>query len=154
MQTEAGAHGSIAAHSAAAAGYYRGPPREFGHVCVPPLPADADPDTPKPTKPEQTRDRGHSSASAVRAILDDPPLHIRPDLPVARVQSKQTVGLGHSGASMIASLVLGRYQIVLTSRQESVRKGLTYPLRRWAGGGKGSLDRSTKFYPVAQKSNA
>src|SRR5215831_2292123 len=33
----------LAAHPAAAAGDYRGPPREFGHVCVPPLPADADP---------------------------------------------------------------------------------------------------------------
>ena len=39
----------------------------------------------------QTGDRGRSSASAVRAILDDPPIHIRPDLPAARVQSKQTL---------------------------------------------------------------
>ena len=45
----------------------------------------------------QTGDRGRSSASAVPAILNDPPIHIRPDLPAARVQSKQTpsaTGLG------------------------------------------------------------
>jgi hypothetical protein len=73
----------------------------------------------------QTGDRGRDSASAMRAILDDPPIHMRPDLAAAR-GAKQTnpVGLGHSGASMIASLVLGRYQILLTSCQESVRKGL------------------------------
>ena len=39
----------------------------------------------------QTSDSGRSSTSAVRAILDDPPIHIRPDLPAARVQSKQTL---------------------------------------------------------------
>jgi hypothetical protein len=39
----------------------------------------------------QTGDSGHTAASAVRAILDDPPIHIRPHVPAARVQSKQTL---------------------------------------------------------------
>jgi hypothetical protein len=34
---------------------------------------------------------GAGGPSAVRAILDNPPIHIRPDLPAARVQNKQTL---------------------------------------------------------------
>src|SRR5262249_21992919 len=50
--------------------------------------------------------------------------------------AKQTnpVGLGHSGASMIASLVLRPYQILLTSCQEYVRKELTKSVRRYYDG--------------------
>src|SRR5205823_3925295 len=39
----------------------------------------------------QTGDFGHATTSAVRAILDDPPIHIRPDVPAARVQSEQAL---------------------------------------------------------------
>jgi hypothetical protein len=39
----------------------------------------------------QIRDTGRSSTSAVRAIFGCPPIHIRPDLPAARVQNKQTL---------------------------------------------------------------
>jgi hypothetical protein len=46
---------------------------------------------PKLAKPEPNRDSGHIAASAVQAILDGPPIHIRPDVPAARVQSKQTL---------------------------------------------------------------
>ena len=46
---------------------------------------------PKLAKPEPNRDSGRTAASAVRAILDGPPIHIRPDVPAARVQSKQTL---------------------------------------------------------------
>ena len=46
---------------------------------------------PKPAKPEPNKRSGRNSTSAVRAILDDPPIHIRPNLPAARMQSKQTL---------------------------------------------------------------
>ena len=36
------------------------------------------PSSPKPAKPEPNRRRRQNSSSAVRAILDDPPIHIRP----------------------------------------------------------------------------
>ena len=39
----------------------------------------------------QRGDFTHANPSAVRAILDDPPIHIRPDVPAARVQSEQTL---------------------------------------------------------------
>ena len=41
---------------------------------------------PKPAEPEPNRDFEHAPPSAVRAILDDLPIHIRPNLPAARVQ--------------------------------------------------------------------
>jgi hypothetical protein len=42
---------------------------------------------PKPAKPEPNKDFERTPPSAVRAILDDLPIHIRPDLPAARVQT-------------------------------------------------------------------
>jgi hypothetical protein len=46
---------------------------------------------PKPAKPEPNKRFWTQFNPAVRAILDDPPIHIRPDLPAARVQSKKTL---------------------------------------------------------------
>jgi hypothetical protein len=42
---------------------------------------------PKPAEPEPNRDFEHAPPAAVRAILDDLPIHIRPNLPAARVQT-------------------------------------------------------------------
>ena len=42
---------------------------------------------PKPAEPEPNRDFERAPPSAVRAILDDLPIHIRPNLPAARVQT-------------------------------------------------------------------
>ena len=42
---------------------------------------------PKPAEPEPNRDFERAPPSAGRAILDDLPLHIRPNLPAARVQT-------------------------------------------------------------------
>ena len=39
---------------------------------------------PKPAEPEPNRQFGHIVSSAVRVILDDPPIHIHPDIPAAR----------------------------------------------------------------------
>ena len=42
---------------------------------------------PKPAEPEPNRDFERAPPSALRAILDDLPIHIRPNLPAARVQT-------------------------------------------------------------------
>jgi hypothetical protein len=42
---------------------------------------------PKPAEPEPNKDFERAPPSAVRAILDDLPIHIRPNLPAARVQT-------------------------------------------------------------------
>jgi transposase-like protein len=42
---------------------------------------------PKPVEPEPNRDFEHAPPSAVWAIFDDLPIHIRPNLPAARVQT-------------------------------------------------------------------
>ena len=43
--------------------------------------------SPKPAEPEPNKDFERAPPSAVRAILDDLPIHIRPNLPAARVQT-------------------------------------------------------------------
>ena len=73
----------------------------------------------------QTGSFGHTYPSAVRAILDDPPIHIRPDFPaIAGAKQKNPVGSSQFGPAMIASPALHCHQILLTSCRESVRKGL------------------------------
>ena len=62
---------------------------------------------PKPAEPKPNRDFKRAPLSAVRAILDDLPIHIRPNLPAARVQNiTNPMGSSHYGASMIASSAL------------------------------------------------
>jgi hypothetical protein len=56
----------LAAHSAAAAGDYRGPPREFSHV-RPPLRAGADPDM--ALQPTLSAGGGYSDLQIERQIL-------------------------------------------------------------------------------------
>ena len=69
----------------------------------------------------------HAYPSAVRAILDDPPIHIRPYFP-ASAGARQTnpVRSSHFGAPMIASSVLHRHEILLTTCRESVHKRLRF----------------------------
>ena len=66
---------------------------------------------PKPDKPEPKR---QDSPSAVRAILDDPPIHIRPILPAAAgAKDKNLVGSGHYGAWIVASRLLDRKEFLV-----------------------------------------
>ena len=55
----------------------------------------------------QTGKFGHIKSSAVRVILDDPPIHIHPDIPAARgANQTNPVGSRHSGSRMIPFLAL------------------------------------------------
>ena len=47
---------------------------------------------PKPAEPEPNRDFERAPPSAVRAILDDLPIHIRPNLPAARCKLNEPNG--------------------------------------------------------------
>jgi len=63
--------------------------------------------------------------SAMRAILDDPPIRIRPNLPAhAGAKEKNPVGSSRFGTFIISPKVFIHQQILLTSCRESVRKGL------------------------------
>ena len=64
---------------------------------------------PKPAEPEPNRQFGRRRSSAVRVILDDPPIHIHPDIPAsAGTNQTNPVGSRHSGSRMIALLALCR----------------------------------------------
>jgi hypothetical protein len=61
----------------------------------------------------------------VRAILDDLPIRIRPNLPAdAGAKEKKLMGSSHFGTFIISPKVLPHQQILLTSCRESVRKRL------------------------------
>src|SRR5690349_491999 len=66
--------------------------------------------------------------SAVRAILDDPPIRIRPIFP-HRAGAKETnpVGSSHFGIPMMASTMPRSHQILLTTCRECVCKRLICP---------------------------
>jgi hypothetical protein len=68
---------------------------------------------------------GRRHPSAVRAILDDPPIRILPNLP-AHAGAKETnrVGSSRFGTFIISPKLFTYQQILLTSCRESVRKGL------------------------------
>src|SRR6516164_891876 len=66
--------------------------------------------------------------SAVRAILDDPPIRIHPNLPAhAGAKEKNPVGSSRFGTFIISPKVFTHQQILLTGCRESVRKGLISP---------------------------
>jgi hypothetical protein len=59
--------------------------------------------------------------------LDDPPIHIRPNLPAhAGAKEKNPVGSRHFGTLIIPPTVFTRHQILLTSCSECICKGLIY----------------------------
>jgi DNA-binding transcriptional LysR family regulator len=80
---------------------------------------------PKPAEPEPNRGLRHTCPSAVRAILDDPPIRIRPIFP-HRAGAKETnpVGSSHFGILMMASTMPRSHQILLTTCRECVCKRL------------------------------
>ena len=68
---------------------------------------------------------GRRHPSAVWAILDDPPIRIRPNLPGhAGAKATNRVGSSRFGRFIISPKVFTYQQILLTSCRESVRKGL------------------------------
>jgi hypothetical protein len=72
---------------------------------------------------------GRASPSAVRAMLDDPPIHIRPIVPAsAGAKGENPVGSSHYGAPTIAPRLLGRKGFLCRKRQESGDKGLKPPV--------------------------
>jgi len=74
---------------------------------------------------------GRRNPSAVQAILDDPPIRIRPNLPAhAGAKEKNPMGSSHFGTFIISPKVLTHQQILLTSCRESVLKGLKTPRSR------------------------
>ena len=77
------------------------------------------------TEPEPNRRLRHTYPSAVRAILDDPPIRIRPIFP-HRAGAKETnpVGSSHFGIPMMASTMPRSHQILLTTCRECVCKRL------------------------------
>jgi len=67
--------------------------------------------------------------SAMRAILDYPPIRIRPNLPAhAGAKEKNPVGSSRFGTFIISPKVFTHQQILLTGCRESVRKGLTHSI--------------------------
>ena len=78
---------------------------------------------PKPDEPEP---KGKAFPSAVRANLDDPPIHIRPIVPAsAGAKDKNPVGSGHYGTLSIAPRWLNRNGFLCRKCQESGGKGLS-----------------------------
>jgi hypothetical protein len=69
--------------------------------------------------------KGSTTPSAVRANLDDPPIHIRPIVPAsAGAKDKNPVGSGHYGTLNIAPRLLNRNGFLCRKCQESGGKGL------------------------------
>ena len=69
--------------------------------------------------------KGSTTPSAVRANLDDPPIHIRPIVPAsAGAKDKNPVGSGHYGTLNIAPRLLNRNGFLCRKCQESGAKGL------------------------------
>src|SRR6266700_5340503 len=71
----------------------------------------------------QTGNYGHTHPSAVRAILDDPPIFPHK----AGARKTNPVGSSHFGIPMIASTVPRSHQILLTTCREYICKRLTDP---------------------------
>jgi len=93
---------------------------------------------PKPAEPEPNRSFRHAYPSAVRAILDDPPIHIRPNLPAhCGCRGKEPCGFSHFGVVIIPPRGFDRHQILLTTRHESVHKRLRF-----------FADRAAKKWPL------
>ena len=82
-----------------------------------------EPNTPKPAKPEPNRLMQTHSPLGRRG--NDPPIHIRPNLPAhCGCRGKEPRGFSHFGAVIIPSRVFDRHQILLTTRHDSVHKRL------------------------------
>ena len=68
---------------------------------------------------------GKANPSAVRANSDDPPIHIRPNVPAsAGAKDKNPVGSSHYGSRTMASRFFDRKGFLRRKRQQSGDKGL------------------------------
>jgi hypothetical protein len=86
----------------------------------------------------QTGQFRHACLSTVRAILDDPSIHIRPSLPAhCGCRGKEPYGFSHFGMVIIPPRVFDRQQILLTTRHDSVHKRLRF-----------FADRAAKKWPL------
>jgi hypothetical protein len=82
---------------------------------------------PKPAEPEPNRlmRSGQTDPSAMRANLDDPPIHIRPICSGRRgFERQEPMGSMLLSTPIVAPTNLGRHQILRNFCHESVRKGL------------------------------
>jgi len=67
--------------------------------------------------------KGKAYPSAVRAKLDDPPIHIRPVVRAsAGVKGKNSLGSGHYGTQTLLACFLDRKGFLRRKRQESGNK--------------------------------
>ena len=87
----------------------------------------------------QTGQFRHAYLSAVRAILDDPPITSAQVFPAhCGCREKEPYGFSHFGMVIIPPRVFDRHQILLTTCHDSVHKGLNVGSCR-AGRGRSSV---------------